>query len=131
MKFSRLLIGISLLSASIIFTFVSCEPDPWITRGNPVDTDQVVISKVKKYGVQKDGVSRYRSRVGSVTMSHKTHEDIGLVCIDCHHKENNDERIKTCAKCHYGGDGYDKLHGKCVGCHMSVNKGPQKCMQCH
>jgi len=130
-RFLKLFIGLSLISVSIMFTLVSCELDPWITRGNPVDTDHVVITKITKYGTQEDGVSPYRSKVGSVIMSHKTHEDIGLACVDCHHKENNDERIKTCAKCHYGDDGYEKLHGKCVDCHIEVRKGPQKCMQCH
>lgn len=128
MKFLKFLL---VVAVPLIFAFVSCEPDPWVTGGNPVDTDHVVITKITKYGTQEDGVSPYRSKVGSVIMSHKTHEEAGLDCVDCHHKENNDARIKTCAQCHNGDDGYEKLHGLCVDCHIEVKKGPQECMQCH
>ena len=128
MKFFKFFL---IAAVPLIFAFVSCEPDPWTTGGNPADTDHVVITKITKYGTQEDGVSPYRSKVGSVIMSHKTHEEIGLACVDCHHKENNDERIKTCAKCHNGDDGYEKLHGLCVDCHIERKEGPQECMQCH
>jgi len=111
--------------------FAACESDPWSHRGNPGDTDKVVISKVTAYGTQEDGLSNYKGQVGAVTMSHKVHEDNGIQCFDCHHQENNDDRIKQCAKCHNGEDGYDTMHGLCVDCHIGMGKGPQECMECH
>lgn len=109
----------------------ACDSDPWITKGNVKDTDEVVITKVTAFGTQKDGVSPYKGQVGAVTMSHKKHEDQGLTCFDCHHKKGNDSREKSCAKCHTGQKGYDTMHGLCVDCHIAKNKGPQKCMECH
>lgn len=111
--------------------FAACESDPWIHGGNPSDTDKVVVTKITAYGKQKDGVSNYKGQVGAVTMSHKVHEDNGMQCFDCHHKTNNDDRIKQCAKCHNGTKGYDTMHGLCVDCHIGKGKGPQKCMECH
>jgi hypothetical protein len=110
---------------------LACDSDPWVTRGNPKDTDEVVITKVTAYGKQADGVSPYKGQVGAVTMSHKVHEKQGLACIDCHHKKGNDDRIKQCAKCHNGQAGYETMHGLCVDCHIKEKKGPQKCMECH
>lgn len=109
----------------------ACKPDPWVSGGNPVDTDKVVITKVTAYGKQADSVSPYKGQVGAVTMSHLTHEKEGIKCFDCHHKEYNDDRIKQCAKCHNGREGYDRMHGLCVDCHIKKGKGPQKCMECH
>lgn len=116
-----------------IFSLVmlACDSDPWVNRGNPVDTDEVVITKVTAYGKQADGVSPYKGNVGAVTMSHKVHAEQGLACIDCHHKKGNDARIKQCAKCHNGQPGYETMHGLCVDCHIAKGKGPQKCMECH
>jgi len=109
----------------------ACDSDPWITRGNPVDTDEVVITKVTAYGLQEDGVSPYKSQVGAVMMSHKVHEDQGMACVDCHHKIGNDDRSKKCAECHKGQAGYETMHGLCVDCHIGKRKGPEKCMECH
>jgi len=117
-----------LLSLAII----SCGMYPWTNRGNPVDTDKVVITKITAYGTQKDGISPLKGQVGAVTFPHKIHEEkAGLKCINCHHKHDNDARIKQCAKCHNGYAGYDRMHGLCVDCHISKGKGPQKCMECH
>jgi len=122
----------------IFFLVLSaCKPDPWVQRGNPANTDEVVITKVTAYGTQADGVSPFKGHVGAVTMSHKVHEEQGMACIDCHHKTNNDGRIKQCAKCHNSAnashkkDGYNTMHGLCVDCHIQKQKGPQKCMGCH
>ena len=113
--------------------FFACELDPWTTGGNRIDTDKVVITKITAYGKQADGISPYKGNVGAVTMSHSVHENHGVQCFDCHHKHDNDARIKSCAseECHTGDKGYNALHGKCVDCHISVNKGPQKCKECH
>ncbi len=115
----------------LFLVLAACEPDPWVNRGNPVDTDEVVITKVTAYGIQKDGVSPYKGQVGAVTMSHKVHEKQGMACDTCHHKKGNDAREKKCAKCHNGQAGYEKMHGLCVDCHIAKKKGPQKCMECH
>ena len=113
--------------------FFACDIDPWIQggSGNRVDTDNVVITKITVNGTQADGVSPFKGNVGVVAMSHSAHENQGVQCIDCHHKKGNDDRIKECARCHMGDEGYNALHGKCVDCHISKNKGPQKCMECH
>ncbi|MCL1865069.1 MAG: cytochrome c family protein [Spirochaetes bacterium] len=110
--------------------FVACEIDPWTQGGNRVDTDVMVIKKITAYGEQVDG-TLYKGNVGAVTMSHSVHEQQGVKCFDCHHKNGNDDRIKECAKCHSGDKGYNTMHGLCVDCHISKNKGPQKCMECH
>jgi len=115
----------------IILVMFACDSDPWIHRGNPVDTDNVVITKVTAYGVQEDGVSPYKGQVGASIMSHSVHEKQGLACIDCHHKKGNDDRIKQCAKCHNGQAGYEVMHSLCVDCHIDRKKGPEKCMECH
>jgi len=115
----------------LFFVFAACESDPWIHKGNSSDTDMVVITKVTAFGKQADGLSNYKGQVGAVTMSHKVHEDAGIQCFDCHHKENNDDRIKQCAKCHNGTAGYETMHGLCVDCHIEKGEGPQKCMGCH
>jgi len=107
---------------------ISCNLDP-VARG--VDkTDKVTITKTTKYGISETTQSPYRSNVGAVVFSHQTHLDQGQKCIDCHHKHDNDARVKTCAKCHNGEAGYNIMHGKCLDCHI-VNSGPVKCKQCH
>jgi hypothetical protein len=110
--------------------FFACEIDPWTQRGNSVDTDIVTIKKITAYGNPLDGV-QYKGNVGAVKMSHSLHEQHGVTCNDCHHKDNNDARIKECARCHTGDKGFNAMHGLCVDCHISKNKGPQKCMECH
>jgi hypothetical protein len=122
-----------LFPALFLFALVltACESDPWIHTGNPVDTDKVVITKVTAYGVQEDGVSPYKGQIGAASMSHRVHEKQGLTCIDCHHKNGNDDRIKQCAKCHNGQAGYETMHGLCVDCHITKRRGPEKCMECH
>ena len=119
------------LPAIIVLVMSACGSDPWTSRGTPKDTDDVTITKVTAYGKQADGASSYKGQVGAVTMSHKVHEDHGMACVDCHHKSNNDARIKQCAKCHTGQAGYETMHGLCVDCHIAKKKGPQKCMECH
>jgi hypothetical protein len=119
------------LLCTLTLVTLACDSDPWIQRGNPVDTDEVVITKVTAYGTQADGVSPFKGQVGAVTMPHKVHAEQGMECIDCHHKKGNDARIKQCAKCHTGQAGYETMHGLCVDCHIAKKKGPQKCMECH
>ena len=109
--------------------FFACDMDPWLQGGNRVDTDKVVITKITTN--KPINGPKYKGNVGAVTMSHSVHENHGLQCADCHHKNDNPERTKQCAKCHNGDKGFNTMHGLCVDCHISKNKGPQKCMECH
>ena len=127
MNFNRLLPAA--IAGAVILFMISCSLDPWATgKKYP---NMVTITKTTKYGKAADGVSPLKGQVGAVIFSHKTHEDLGMACVDCHHKQNNDERIKNCAVCHNGDDGYEKLHGLCVDCHIARKEGPQKCFECH
>jgi len=83
----------------LFLIILACDSDPWIHRGNPVDTDEVVITKVTAFGNQKDGASPYKGQVGAVTMPHKVHEEQGMACDDCHHKKGN-EGPQKCMECH-------------------------------
>ncbi len=131
MNFYKLFPLLIIITISVVFAVVSCDTDPWKHGGNPKNTDTVTIKKITRYGKQKDGLSSYKGQVGAVRMSHSVHEHAGMKCVDCHHKENNPERIKECAVCHYGDKGYDTMHGLCLDCHIARKKGPQKCMECH
>jgi hypothetical protein len=120
----------AILSAGILaVALFACNKDPWILGDAP--TDKVTITKVTEFGKAQDGVTPLKGNVGAVKMSHKTHEEQGLKCVDCHHKANNPERTKQCARCHIGEKGYQTMHGLCLDCHIAKNDGPQKCMECH
>lgn len=129
MKILRLFpVLICLLSLAAL----SCESDSWKSRVDMKDTDKVTVTKVTAYGNSEGNDSLYKGQVGAVVFPHEFHEKtVGLNCEYCHHKKGNDERIKQCAKCHNGYAGYDTMHGQCVDCHISKNKGPQECAGCH
>lgn len=111
---------------------LSCESDSWKSRAEMKDTDKVTVTKVTAYGSGKEKRVLYKGQVGAVVFPHAIHEEeAGLNCESCHHKKGNDDRIKQCAVCHNGYAGYDIMHGLCVDCHISRNKGPQECMGCH
>ena len=116
------------IAGLLIVTVISCGRDPWVLGDGA--TDKVTITKITKFGTASDG-SPFKGNVGAVVMSHKTHEDAGLTCYDCHHKNSNPEREKVCAKCHIGDNGYETMHGLCLDCHIGKKEGPQKCMECH
>ncbi len=133
MEFKKILpVAVTILFGGII---ASCSLDPWVVEERP--TDVVTITKTtKSFDKQKSGALVYKSQVGPVKMSHKVHEDHGLKCIDCHHKDINrknvnPEREKKCAVCHYGENGYKTMHGLCITCHIKHKAGPQKCKECH
>lgn len=107
----------------------ACSLDPWMTGEKYPDI--VTITKTTRFGKSVDGSSPMRSRLGEVTFSHKTHEEVGLSCVSCHHKTANPDRIKRCASCHVGDDGYTTMHGLCVDCHIGKKEGPQRCFECH
>lgn len=114
----------------MISLLISCSFDPW--NAGKSQTDVVLITKITKRLDANMNKPPLRSQVGSVKMSHKTHqEEAGLSCVDCHHKKGNDSREKRCAACHYGDNGYETMHGLCVDCHIGRKKGPVKCKECH
>lgn len=84
-------------------------------------TDLVVITKLYK-----------NNEMPPVKMSHQKHEDADVKCITCHHKDNNDDRIKVCSKCHMKKGSEDVLHDDlCIGCHEDMKRGPTDCEACH
>ncbi|MCP4133447.1 MAG: cytochrome c3 family protein [bacterium] len=142
MKLNKLLPAL-LFVIIAVFTYASCDIDPWTREERALttkkatgevqfvqNTDKVIITKTTRFGKNKDG-QPYKGQVGAVTMSHKTHEEMGMKCVDCHHKVGNDAREKKCAACHNGDNGYEVMHGLCLDCHIAKKDGPQKCMGCH
>ncbi len=125
-------ISLSIIIGSIL---ISCGVDPRVFEQSP--TDVVTITKTTKvFDKQKAAVTSFKSQAGPVKLSHKIHEEHGLKCIDCHHKDTNGknvnpEREKKCAICHYGENGYKTMHGLCISCHIKHQTGPQKCKECH
>ncbi|MDY6967248.1 MAG: cytochrome c3 family protein [Spirochaetota bacterium] len=79
----------------------------------------------------KNGIIKTSARMQPVVISHKKHEDAGVKCIECHIKEKNDSRIKTCAYCHKGIQGVKHLHKVCIKCHKEKKQGAVACNQCH
>lgn len=120
-------IAIAVIIGGII---ASCKLDPW--SAGEMTTDVVTIAKTTRaFDTAKPGETAYKSQVGAVRISHKAHEEKGLECEVCHHKKNNPEREKKCAKCHYGENGYMTMHHLCIDCHIQRKEGPQKCKECH
>ncbi len=119
----------ALLALLTVIIVSACSLDPWVTGKEYPDV--VPITKITKFGKSSDGASPMKSKVGTVIFSHKTHEKEGLKCVACHHKTGNPERIKQCASCHIGDNGYVTMHGLCVDCHIAKKEGPQECKQCH
>ncbi|HRZ28146.1 MAG TPA: cytochrome c3 family protein [Spirochaetota bacterium] len=117
------------IAGAMLFAAAGCNVDPW-AKGNGV-TDKVTITKITEFGKAPDGVTPLKANVGAVMMSHKTHAAQGLDCAACHHKQHNPQREKVCAKCHIGDNGYERMHGLCLDCHIAKKDGPQKCMECH
>ena len=96
---------------------ILCKQEPQLESTK--NTDLVTISKINK-----------DAQLGAVTLPHVKHEKAGVKCVVCHHKKNNDDRIKICARCH--GEGADELmHNLCVNCHKEKKKGPTDCTACH
>ncbi len=115
-----------ILAAIIVQT---CSLDPWVTGKKYPET--VIITKITRFGKSADGVSPMKSQLGAVKFYHKTHEKIGMKCVECHHKTANPDRIKQCAFCHIGENGYTTMHGLCLDCHIDKKEGPQQCKECH
>ena len=118
--------AIAILTAIIA---TACSLDPWVA--DKQYPNMVTITKITSFGKSADGASPMKSRLGVVRFSHKTHDAMGLKCVKCHHKKANPGRVKQCASCHVGDNGYNTMHGLCVDCHIEKKDGPQKCKECH
>lgn len=102
---------------------------------NPYHNDIVKVTDVNKHvsdADEKAGTIKAKGvDVTQVLMSHKAHENANVDCKACHHKVNNDNRIKQCAQCHKGVQGRDVMHEACITCHLKKNEGPVQCQECH
>ncbi|HNW27771.1 MAG TPA: cytochrome c3 family protein [Spirochaetota bacterium] len=96
-------------------------------------TDLVTITGVNEYYTDADAAGGRRTLETTihVTMTHSSHEKANVPCVTCHHKFNNEERIKKCAYCHKGLNGARMFHTFCIKCHADKNKGPVRCNECH
>ncbi len=125
-------IRLSFLVAIAVIFAVGCSQGT--TTINPSKTDVVTVTDINKYITEKDtqsGLTATMNAMDPVMMPHKTHEEAGVKCIVCHHKQGNDDRIKQCAVCHKGASGEDTLHNLCINCHAQTKKGPALCNECH
>ncbi len=96
-------------------------------------TDIVTITGVNRYFTDADaGVgAKTLETTARVKMHHSSHIESDVKCETCHHKSNNDERIKKCAYCHKGLAGAKMFHSFCIKCHTDMRKGPARCDECH
>jgi hypothetical protein len=72
--------------------------------------------------------------MGPVKFIHDKHETKQVKCIVCHHKVNNDDRIKICGteNCHTGQGAEETIHNLCINCHKEKGKkAPTECDACH
>ncbi len=124
------------LYGGIIVMFIACAMS--LLRCNDAGgispTDVVTITDVNSAITEKDvgaGVQKTNNFLPQVKMSHEKHEAQGMKCVQCHHRQKNDDRIKQCAACHKGEGGRDIMHNFCVECHVKASQGPSQCQQCH
>ena len=103
---------------TVTLPFVSCGKKK-ITAG---PTGITTITKVKS-----------TAEKSAVKMSHDKHSLSDVKCVVCHHKDDNDGRIKLCSKCksHKGDNGKEILHDLCINCHNEKKAGPIECDSCH
>ena len=100
----------------------------------PIATDTVTIAKSDSFVTEQDtraGIEKSGNGQGAVRMSHEAHAKGKVRCVTCHHRKDNDDRIKQCARCHKGAPAQDRMHGACITCHEKTKKGPADCEQCH
>jgi len=129
---SKIRLFVVCLSILVIGVIIGCSEGT--TNINPSPTDVVTVTDVNKFITEKDklaGLSATMNAMDPVAMPHKKHEDAGIKCVICHHKNGNDDRIKQCAECHKGATGEDTIHNLCINCHAQSKKGPVLCNECH
>lgn len=120
------------VSILIISMIIGCSEGT--TNINPSPTDVVTVTNINTFITEKDkaaGITATLNAMDAVLMPHSKHENAGIKCVICHHKEGNDDRIKQCAACHKGARGEDTIHGLCINCHAQTKKGPVLCNECH
>jgi len=126
--FNKFLIRLlfAFIIASFTIAIIGCS-------SNNSATDIVTITGVNRYYTDADSVRGMKTLETTihVKMSHNRHEKSGIKCVTCHHKLNNDERIKKCAYCHKGLAGARLFHTFCAKCHKDKNEGPVRCNECH
>lgn len=114
--------------AGAIFTLGACSDE-----NEHSATDVVTITGVNEYIKDSDMSEALKTLETTirVKMSHDVHTDADVPCATCHHKKNNDERIKKCSYCHQGIEGAKQFHKFCIKCHSGSSKGPVRCNECH
>jgi hypothetical protein len=132
---SASLLASSLLVAGMIVvlspTSGNCQLDVFFH--DSIKTDTVVMTPLDSFISPKDtGLSALKVgwMPGPVIMSHRGLENAGLTCVTCHHKKNNDGRIKQCSQCHKGVAGMETMHKGCGQCHVRRNM-DMSCTSCH
>lgn len=116
-----------LISAFIISQFTSCIDEK-------KELDLVYVSKANVFITKddvKEGIRKTLNTMPLVIFSHDKHEKKDMLCVDCHHKKNNDSRLKKCSSCHKGIQGTQSIHGFCITCHEKRKDGPKTCEDCH
>ena len=136
MKLKNLLRGELAVAALISLTLALFSCGDFTATVNPYHNDVVKVTNVNKLitdADEKAGAVKVKGgeNVTAVSMSHRVHEDNNVACKDCHHKVNNDNRIKQCAQCHKGVLGRDVMHTACLTCHLQKKAGPTMCQECH
>lgn len=114
-----------------VIVFLSCDGTASLNLEN---TDMVTITDVNSRISDADvkaGVRKTNNFVNPVMMSHVKHQEAGMKCVQCHHRNGNNDRLKQCAACHKGGEGRDLMHNFCIGCHLTKGEGPVTCQDCH
>ncbi|MBD3344928.1 MAG: hypothetical protein GF401_07690 [Chitinivibrionales bacterium] len=99
-----------------------------------ISTDTVTVTDVQRH-ITGDDTGAFKETFNfsmpAVKMSHIGHEKGGVTeCITCHHKHDNDDRIKECAQCHKGVEGMEIMHENCGVCHKENNISTD-CRSCH
>jgi hypothetical protein len=125
-KTAQAVMSVIILSLSLS-PFLSCKKD---ISG----TDLVAITGVNTFITDQEvarGTTKTLETTIRVKMHHQLHENADVSCVTCHHKKQNDERIKKCSYCHKGLEGAKMFHLFCIKCHNEKQKGPVKCNECH
>jgi len=85
------------------------------------------------YAAGKDVIEFKGGAFGKVTFNHKAHQDMGISCNTCHHKDEAGKE-QACSTCHTKDSkvkAKDAYHNSCKKCHEEGKKGPTKCGDCH
>ena len=85
------------------FFILSCK------RSTPLPTDAAALSNM--IAPQNES---------EVKAMHLKHDDKDIACIVCHHKKDNDDRIKKCTECHESNE--PAVLDCCIKCHEEKNK---------